>query len=293
MSAVLLIVAAVACFAALDTSTKQATTLAPVAMAVWMRYLVQALATGASLLPQMRGDLLRTRRPLLQALRGALLLLCSVIAFYSLKAVQVGEFTAVVMLCPLLLTVLAAWALRERVSWLRWLCVGAGFAGSLLVLRPGSELFSWAMLLPLLLVLANTGFQLLTSHLSKTEDPRTTHLYTGVVGLGLASLALPWAWQALPESTWLVLAMMGGFSTLGHYLLILAFGRAPVAVLTPYLYMQIAFATLFAWVMFKHLPDAWSFAGLALVAAGGVLGTWLTARETRSSAAQQQGLVDA
>jgi drug/metabolite transporter (DMT)-like permease len=150
------------------------------------------------------------------------------------------------------------------------------------------------MLLPVLLVLANTGFQLLTSRLAKTEDPRTTHLYTGVVGLGLASLALPWAWQALPGSTWLVLAMMGGFSTLGHYLLILAFGRAPVAVLTPYLYLQIAFATLFAWVMFQHLPDAWSFAGLALVTVGGVLGTWLTARETRASAAQQQhGLVDA
>jgi drug/metabolite transporter (DMT)-like permease len=73
--------------------------------------------------------------------------------------------------------------------------------------------------------------------------------------------------------------LMGVLSTLGHILLILAYARTPVAVLTPYLYLQIAFAALGGWLVFAHVPDRWSLAGIALVAVGGVFGTWLTGRE--------------
>ena len=88
---------------------------------------------------------------------------------------QVGEFTAIVMLTPLLLTVVAALTLHERVSW----CVGSAlavvFAGSMVVIRPGMNLFQWAMLLPLMLVATNTVFQVLTSRMAKTEDSGTLH----------------------------------------------------------------------------------------------------------------------
>jgi drug/metabolite transporter (DMT)-like permease len=72
---------------------------------------------------------------------------------------------------------------------------------------------------------------------------------------------------------------MGVFSTLGHFMLIVSLTRAPVVVLTPYLYLQIAFATLGGWLVFSHVPDAWSLSGIALVAVSGVFGTWLTGRE--------------
>lgn len=286
--AIALIVAAVMCFGALDTTTKVVAAVAPVAMGMWMRYLFQTVVIGATALPRQRGDLLRTRRLGLHCLRGALLLFCSSIAFYSLRFMPVGEFTAIVMLTPLVMTLVAALSLRESVSWLRWCCVAGGFAGSLLVIRPGREMFHWASLLPLILVCANTGYLVLTSRLAKTEDPRTMHFYGGLAGFALSSLALPFVWQPLPWAIWGALVLLGAISTLGHFLLILAYGRAPVAVLTPYLYLQIAFASLGGWLVFAHLPDTWSLAGIALVSCCGVFGTWLTARETGAQGARSK-----
>ncbi len=272
-------VLALLCFGVLDTLTKLVAATAPVVMVLWVRYLVQTLLTAAVLGPRMGRRLLHTQRLRMQLLRGVLLLVCSVVAFFGLKAMPMGEFTAIVMLTPLVMTLVAAVALREPVSWLRWACLLGGLAGTLLVLRPGAELFQWATLLPLLLVLCNTAFQTLTSRLAQTEDPGTMHFWTGAVGLALASVALPLAWTALPWTNWLAMVLMGVFGALGHFLLIMAYTRAPVAVLTPYLYLQIAIAALSGWLVFGHVPDGWSWWGMALIAGCGVFGTWLTGRE--------------
>lgn len=276
------LVMALICFGALDTTTKVVSTAAPVVMALWLRYVLQTLSTLAVLWPRRRSRLFRTQHPLQQAARGLLLLTCSTIAYFSLAVMQVGEFTAIVMLTPLLLTVIAARALREPVSWRRWACVLGGLAGSLIVIRPGLGLFHWATLLPLLLVLANTSFQALTGLMARAEDPGTMHLYTGLVGLGATTACLPFAWQSLPGPVWAALGLMGLLGTLGHFLLIVAYTRAPVAALTPLLYLQIAFASVGAWVAFAHVPDGWSLAGIALIAACGVAGTWLTGREQQA-----------
>ena len=114
-----------------DTTTKVASTVAPVLMALWVRYLVQTAVTWTVLGPSRGSRLFRTTRPVLQIIRRLLLLTCSAIAFFSLRVMQVGEFTAIVMLTPLVLTAVAALALREPVSSLRWLCLLGGFTGSL------------------------------------------------------------------------------------------------------------------------------------------------------------------
>jgi len=191
----------------------------------------------------------------------------------------VGEFTAILMLTPLVITVIAALALGERVSPLRWLLVAGGFAGALIVIRPGAENFSWAMLLPLTVVGTSTGFQLLTSKLAQVDDAGTMHFYTGCVGTLVAALLLPFAWH-LPETMtlWLLLLLLGLFGSLGHFLLILGYGRASPATLTPFLYAQIAFATLAGWLVFAHAPDAQAIAGILLIAACGIAATRLTAR---------------
>ncbi|HKX42864.1 MAG TPA: DMT family transporter [Burkholderiaceae bacterium] len=273
------IFAAVACFGALDTSSKIAASAVPVVMAVWVRYLTQAVVTGVVLWPRQRSALFRTGKPGLQFLRAVLLVASNALAFLSLAHMHVGEFTAIVMLTPLLLTVVAALALRERVSWRRWACVGGGFAGTLLVMRPGQGIFQLVLLLPLFLVVVSTAFQLLTSALAKVDSPGTIHFYSGLGGLALTTVALPFAWRAQPVEMWMVMGLMGVLGTLGHFFLIVAYTRAPVATLTPYLYLQIPFAALGGWLVFKHVPDAWSLWGIGTIFACGVFGTWLTGRE--------------
>lgn len=275
--------AASACFAALDTTTKFVSSMVPLLLALWFRYAFQAMATTVAVLPLRGLSVLRTRHLPFQLLRGVLLLASSLMAFASLKYMPVGEFTAIVMITPLFITLLAATVLKEHVSLLRWSLVAGGFTGTLIIIRPGGEAFSWASLLPLGLVGTNSAFQLLTSKLARTEDPITMHLYTGWVGTLIASLALPWVWTALPHWwLWLGLSFMGLMGTVGHFFLILAYQRAPASTLTPYLYSQIAFAMLGGLVVFSHVPDAWSLAGIAMIAVCGAAGAWLTVREQRA-----------
>jgi drug/metabolite transporter (DMT)-like permease len=280
--ATLLTVAAMACFATLDTTTKYVSTAVPLFMALWFRYAFQAAATTVAVLPTRGLAVLRTAHPKFQVLRGVLLLLSSLFAFFSLRYMPVGEFTSIVMITPLIITLLASASLGEKVSAFRWVLVSGGFAGALIIIRPGNDAFSWAALLPLGLVICNSWFQVLTSKLARTEDPVTMHLYTGWVGTLIASLALPFVWTSLSSwSLWGWLVVMGFMATIGHFMLIVAYQRAPAATLTPYLYAQIGFAMLGGWIVFSHTPDRWSLAGIALIAACGAGGAWLAVRESR------------
>lgn len=282
LAGILLVLGACACFSALDTTTKYVSASVPLLMALWFRYAFQAIATTVTVLPARGMSVLRTLHPKFQCLRGVLLLASSLLAFASLKYMPVGEFTAIVMIAPLAITVLAATVLKEKVSPMRWALVAGGFAGTLVIIRPGGQAFNWASLLPLGLVVTNAWFQVLTSRLARTEDPVTMHLYTGWVGTLLASLALPWVWTALPHWwLWAALCFMGVTATVGHFMLILAYQRAPAATLTPYLYGQIAFAMLAGWLVFSHVPDDWSMLGIAMIAVCGAAGAWLTVRESR------------
>lgn len=285
LGGIVLVLLAVACFAVLDTTTKAVSLSVPLLMGLWFRYAFQALATTAIVLP--RGGLasLRTQQPGFQLLRGLLLLASSLLAFYSLSFMPVGEFTAIVMITPLVITLLAARTLGERVSPQRWALVLGGFIGTMVIIRPGGETFDWRLLVPLALVATNASFQVLTSKLARTEAPLTTHLYTGWVGTLAASMALPFVWIQIQDwRLWAGLGLMGLMGTVGHFLLILGYARAPAAVLTPYLYGQIGFAMLGGWLVFAHVPDGWSLLGMALVAACGAAGAWLTLRESRPRA---------
>ena len=282
LGGIALLILAVACFAILDTTVKVVSASVPVVMAMWFRYAVQAVATTAVMLPLRGRKMLRTAHPKFQCLRGVLLLTTSALAFFSLKHMPVGEFTAVAMITPLVITLLAALTLGERVSALRWVLVSGGFIGTLVIIRPGDEGFDWTLLLPLGLVASNAWFQILTSRMVKTEDPVTMQFYTGWVGTVIASAALPFFWTRLDSAAlWAGVVFMGVMGTVGHFVMILAYAKAPVSTLTPFLYAQIAFAMLGGWLVFSHVPDQWSVLGMTLIAICGAAGAWLTVRESR------------
>ena len=282
LGGIALLILAIACFAVLDTTTKVVSASVPVVMAMWFRYAFQAVATTAVMLPVRGLAMLRTAHPKFQCLRGVLLLTTSALAFFSLKYMPVGEFTAVVMITPLVITLLAALTLGERVSALRWVLVAGGFIGTLVIIRPGDGGFDWTLLLPLGLVASNAWFQILTSRMVKTEDPVTMQFYTGWVGTVIASAALPFFWTRLDSAAlWAGVVFMGVMGTVGHFVMILAYAKAPVSTLTPFLYAQIGFAMLAGWLVFSHVPDQWSVLGMTLIAICGAAGAWLTVRESR------------
>lgn len=273
------------CFACMDTSVKYGGQYLPVVLMLWVRYAFQASAMTAWLSVSKTAGF-RAAHPKFQLVRGLLLLATSAMSFFGVQHMPVAEFTAIVMLTPVIVTMLAAWVLHERVSPWRWMLVVGGFAGALVIIRPGSGLFGWAVLFPIMGTLCYASFQVLTSKLSALESPYTTHFYTGAVGtavltpLLLASGAdIPTAWHA--ASAWHIALMfaVGLLGTVGHLLLILALGFAPTATLMPFVYVQIVSAAGFGWLVFHHVPDGFALIGMGVVAVCGAASAWLNVRE--------------
>lgn len=282
MLGISLLLSAVICFAILDTTSKRVTSVIPLMMAIWGRYFFQALLTTAVVLPLKGLDVFKTKNPRQQITRGILLVTVTGLAFSSLKFLPVGEFTAIIMTVPLLVTLLATRMLGEHVSTQRVLLVCGGFIGTLIIVRPGTDVFGWPLLIPLALVIVNTAFQLLTSKMTRTEDVMTTQFYTTWIGTALTSLPLFWFWVPVTDTQVLLeLVLMGFAGCIGHFLLILAFERSPAGTLMSYMYAQIGFAMVGDWLVFHHVPDHLSMMGIGLITLCGMAGGWLTLYELR------------
>jgi drug/metabolite transporter (DMT)-like permease len=267
-----------ACFAVIDTITQHVVATVPALMALWARYFLQALVSTAMLAPHHGRALLRTRHPWLQLIRGLLLVSSTCFAILALRYMPVGELTAINMLTPMAVTVLAVTMLKERVLPAQWLFMTVGLVGALTIVRPGGAPFGWAPLLALGCVLVSASFQLLTSRLGRTELPAATHFHSVWIGAGVASLLLPFSWTVVESPLlWLLMLMMGALGAVGHFLLAVAFQRAPAASLMPYAYGQVGFAVLGGWLIFSHMPDQWSMLGIALIVAAGVANAWFNA----------------
>ncbi|MCU0921040.1 MAG: DMT family transporter [Burkholderiaceae bacterium] len=288
----------VAGFAAMDTGVRALAGVFPVLLMLWLRYAFQALVMALWLL-LMPGAGFRVAHPRFQVLRGMLLLVTSAMIFFGLQHMPVPELTSINMLAPLLVTLLAAWLLRERVSRLRWLLVGGGLLGALIVIRPGSGVFGLAVLFPLAGAFTYAAFQVLTSRMSALDNPYTTHFWTGLVGMLIVTPLLLWnapamldAARAATQAQWLILTGVATLGTGGHLMLILALGMAPTATLMPFVYTQIPMATAISWLVFGQLPDAIAWVGMAVIMACGASAAWLNLR-TRPAAAAPQDAVAA
>jgi drug/metabolite transporter (DMT)-like permease len=274
----------VAGFAGMDTGVRALAGVFPVVLMLWLRYAFQALVMGLWL-SLSAGAGFRSAHPRFQLLRGSLLLLTSAMIFFGLQHLPVPELTAINMIAPLLVTLLAAWLLHEPVSPLRWALVGGGLLGALIVIRPGSGLFGWAVLFPLAGAFSYAAFQVLTSRMSALDHPYTTHFWTGLVGMAIVTPLLAWnadymlaAVHAASAGQWAVLGLVALLGTSGHLLLILALGMAPTATLMPLIYAQIPVATAISWAVFGQWPDAWAWLGMAVIMACGAASAWLNLR---------------
>jgi drug/metabolite transporter (DMT)-like permease len=294
-----LVIATAVCFTALDTTVKQASTLVPVLLVLWVRYAFQALAMAVWLLITRRqpgGAGFASAHPGFQFTRGALLLTTSALSFFSLQYLPVAEFTALILLTPLIVTLLAGAMLKQAVSPLRWAVVVGGFIGALVIVRPGSGVFGWAALMPVAAALCYAFFQVLTAKWAGRESPYTTHFYSGLVGavvllpallvLAPTDTASGAAFVASLTPTAIGLLLLAGLlGTVGHLSLIFALGVAPAATLMPFMYLQIPMAAALGFAIFGHQPDGWAWVGMAIVGACGALGAWLNLRGAPRTAA--------
>ena len=276
---ILLIVAAVSTFALMDTTAKYLSRTYPVPGIVWARYAAQTLFLVVVLAPQLRLGLLRTRRPGLQILRGAILAASTVFFFSALALMPIAEAVAITFLSPLLLTAASAWLLKERVRRSAWAALLAGFFGVLIIIRPGGEVFTPAVILPLLTAVSFAAYQLLTRKLAGVDSTMTTLFYSAIVGTVLLAPGLPLYWR-FPESGFdaALFAVLGVLASVGHFVLIRAFEHAPPSVLAPFVYSQLVAVLVLGYLVFGDFPNGWSLLGMAIIV---LAGAWIAARQAR------------
>jgi drug/metabolite transporter (DMT)-like permease len=278
-----------AAFAGSDSMTKFIGSTVPLLALLWVRYVFQTVVLAVWLAKRGMRDFRGARPFRLQLLRAILLLLNSASTFAGLRYLPLPVTTSLAMMAPLITTVLAATLLNESVPRSKWAMVILGFIGMLMVVRPGSGEFSWTVFFPIAAATTFACFQVVSSKLSKTGDAMTTNFLTALVATVTLS-ALLWAAQAtlLPEirnvrfGSWFLVLIMASLATLGHMLMLQALRRAPLAVLTPFGYAQLAFATLFSWAFFGQIPDLWMTLGMLVIALSGI-GTVLLHARARGS----------
>lgn len=277
MRGIALIVAAVFTFSIMEAMVKWLARSYPVPLIVWARYFTQALMMVALLGPRVGARLVRTRRPGLQALRGLLLGLSSMFFFSSLVWLPLADASAIAAVTPILVTVFAIRLLGEHAPRGTWWALAISFAGVLLVVRPGSAVFQWAALLPLVNAFCYAGYQLATRRLAGDDDGVATLFIGTAVAAALTSVVLPFQWR--PPQTALDAAMffaIGAFGGVGHGLLVRAFEQASATLLAPFAYVHIVFALGLGMAVFGNFPDAPALAGMVLIVATGV---WMAMRQ--------------
>lgn len=286
--AVGLILLTVACFAAFDTLSKVAIGFAPVTQSLWVRYAVQAVAMtiwwAIWLRPTQGLRFFRTGHPRFHLARGLLLISCSTLAFIGLRYMPLGEFTAVAFVGPMIAMMLSGWLLRERVSASQWGFAALSFTGAVIVIRPGTDVFGWAVVFPLALATLNALYQLITRRLATSADehPVFAQWVSGWIGAVVLSIPLLWpgTWNHdLAPGQWAVLISMGLLGMLGHFFFMHAVALENAATLAPYTYAQIAFAMAGGWFVFAHTPDGWALAGMLVIGLSGFVAGLRRARQ--------------
>ncbi len=213
---------------------------------------------------------LATGRPGLQLLRSVLMACTTLMIFTTLHFMPLADASAVFYSSPILITAFSLPLLGERVGVRRWLSVAVGFAGALIVIRPGANVVQLAVVVPLGAACFQALFEIATRVLSRSERTLTTLVYTPLVGALVFTAAVPFFWTMPDFEGWALMVTLGLISVASQFALIKAYGAAPAATVAPLTYTGLIWAVVLGFMLFGHLPDGWTVLGGALITASGL-----------------------
>lgn len=221
---------------------------------------------------------LRSHRPLAHLLRGFLWIAATMFFFTSLIHLGLAEATAIIFVAPLFITAISAIFLREHVGWRRWLAVLVGFAGVLIVVRPGGDAFQPAALLPVGAAIVYAVLMISSRWVDERESVWTLLLWLTGTGAVLSAFVVPFVWEPLQTGhMWLFLGI-AVFGTAGMTMMSQAFRMAPAAVVAPLDYTALIWASGLGFLIWGDIPDLATYLGAAVIIASGV---YVILRESR------------
>ena len=215
-----------------------------------------------------------TSQPLVQAFRGALLALeitVMVVAFVYLGLI---ESHAVFAAYPLLVGALSGPVLGEHVGWRRWTAIGIGFIGVLIILQPGTSVFSPYAAIPFLAALMFALYGLLTRYAARKDDAATSFFWTGTVGALVSTAVGVFFWEPMAGWDWALMAVLCVTGASGHFLMLKAYEAAEASAIQPFAYLQLVYASAIGLLVFGETLRLNVVAGTALIVAAGLFALW-------------------
>lgn len=282
----LLTMVAMLCFASMDAISKWLVADYAIGQMMWIRYGVFCLF--AWLIVRRRGLLTtaRTRQPWLQGLRALLAVIESAVFVLAFRYLPLADTHAIAAASPLIVIALGVAFLGERAGPARWLAVLAGFAGMLLIVRPGFRELDWPLLIPVAGALLWGAYQILVRLCARDDTPDTTLVWSAFVAFAATTLVGPWHWQWPDASGWVLLLAVALLGAVAHYALICALDHADAGAVQPYAYTLLVWAAVLGALVFGDIPDHWTLAGAAVIVASGLY-TWHHDRRVAQRAASE------
>ena len=270
LSGILIFMGASFSFACMDTLAKHLASSVHIVEVTWGRYFFSLLFLGLLFGRGAERRPTASARPLFQIIRSTILLGVTLLFFTGISYLPLVDAVAIGHTTPLIITALASLALGESVGPRRWAAVGIGFVGVLIVMRPGLGVMHWAAFVMLGAAILNALYHLSTRVLAGVDKPETTIVYTGLVGAVVLTVSVPFFWTRPDTWDWIELGACGFFGFLGHYLLAMAYARAPASTLAPYTYIITIWLGLLGYIVFGHIPDIWTVIGCAIIVGSGL-----------------------
>lgn len=257
-------------FAVMNAIVKALLARYPVLMLLWARTFFHVLFVGL-VIPAAVAGALRTREPGIQLLRSVLLGSSTLLNFSALMYLPLGDVAAITFLSPILVAAIAALVLRERVSAVRWLAIGTGFLGALLIVRPTGAGIGPGAFLALGCAAAYATYQISTRMVREAE-PLVSLLFSGLAGAVLFTLLLPWGWRTPTLVDLALMAATGVLGAIGHLMIILALRRGEASRVSPFNYLQLVWAMGASYLAFGDVPAPATLLGALIIVGSGL---WL------------------
>ena len=278
---ILLMIGAVFCFASMDATAKYLMKEIGPAQTIWARYTVQAILVTILILPKINiyG---KTKYPKLQFLRSVALMMATTLFFFAFSRLGLAEASAIFNISPVLITLGAFLFLREQIGPRRVIGILVSLLGALIIIRPGSGVFTIYAILPLGAAIFYSTYSLATRFVGTDESPWTSLFYSAIFGAICYSIYIVFHWNPMSNNALLLTIIIGLFGTAGHICLIRALTLGEASLVAPFIYTNLLFTTIWGVVLFGNFPDFWTIAGALIIVAAGIY-VWARDRAVRQA----------
>ena len=276
---ILLMIGAVFCFASMDATAKYLMKEIGPAQTIWARYTVQAILVTLLILPKINlyG---RTKYPKLQLLRSFALMMATTLFFFAFSRLGLAEASAIFNVSPVLITLGAFLFLQEKIGPRRLIGIIVSLLGALIIIRPGSGVFTIYAILPLGAAIFYSTYSLVTRFVGTDESPWTSLFYSAIFGAICYSIYITFHWTPMSNGALVLTTIIGLFGTAGHICLIRALTLGEASLVAPFIYTNLLFTTVWGLVLFGNFPDYLTIFGALIIVAAGIY-VWARDRASR------------